>query len=79
MIGNYLSLILTGSFVLFILPVIYYVLLIGAILKMLRSQTNTVLLFFSFLALVPSPFTVVMGILTLIIWKLHRRTLTETL
>ena len=79
MIWQYLALIVTGSVVLFVLLVLYYVLLVRAILQMLRIQANTVLLFFSFLALVPSPFTVVMGIMSLIIWKLHKGTLPETL
>ena len=79
MIWQYLALIVTGSVVLLVLLVLYYVLLVRAILQMLRIQANMVLLFFSFLALVPSPFTVVMGILTLIIWKLHKGTLPETL
>ena len=79
MICQYLALIVTGSVVLLALLVLYYFLLVRAILQMLRTQTNTVLLFFSFLALVPSPFTLFMGIFILIIWKLHRRTLPETL
>ena len=79
MICQYLALIVTGSVVLLALLVLYYYLLVRAILQMMRSQTNTVLLFFSFLALVPSPFTLFMGIFILIIWKLHKKTLPETL
>ena len=78
-LGLNLTQIVIGTAVLSGLAVLYYVLLVRAILQMLRSQTNQVLLFFSFLALVPSPFTVVMGVLTLIIWRLYKRTLPETL
>lgn len=76
---HYLILIVIGAVVLLALLVLYYSLLVRAILQMLRSQTNTVLLFFSFLALVPSPFTLVIGIFIMIIWQLHKKTLPEAL
>jgi len=75
MLGCYLTLIVSGAVVLIALLVLYYSLLVRAILQMLGRETNTVLLFFSFLALVPVPFTLMMGIMVLIIWKLHKRTL----
>jgi len=79
MLGSYLTLIVSGAVVLLALLVLYYSLLVRAILQMLRRETNMILLFFSFLALIPSPFTLIMGILILVIWKLHKRTLPETL
>jgi len=79
MLGSYLTLIVSGAVVLLALLVLYYSLLVRAILQMLRSQTNTALLIFSFLALIPSPFTLIMGIFIMIIWQLHKRTLPETL
>ena len=75
MLESYLTLIVSGAVVLLALLVLYYSLLVKAILQMLGRETNSVLLFFSFLALVPSPFTIVAGILIMIIWKLHKRTL----
>lgn len=75
----YLILLVIGAIVLLGLLVLYYSLLVRAILQMLRTQTNTVLLIFSFLALIPSPFTLIMGIFILVIWKLHRKTLPEAL
>ncbi len=53
------------------LLVIYYVLLVRALLQMLRSETNQVLLVFGFLSLLPAPPVIVMGIMILIIWALH--------
>ncbi len=79
MLGSYLTLIVSGAVVLLALLVLYYSLLARAILQMMRRETNMVLLIFSFLALIPSPFTLIMGIFILVIWKLHRKTLPETL
>ncbi len=79
MLGSYLTLIVSGAVVLLALLVLYYSLLVRAILQMLGRETNMILLFFSFLALIPSPFTLIMGILILVIWKLHRKTLPEAL
>lgn len=79
MLSSYLSTIIIGSVVLLALLVLYYFLVMRGILQMLRTETNTVLLFFSFLALVPSPFTIGMGIFVILIWKLHKRTLPEAL
>lgn len=72
-----LTLVLIAVVVLAIL-ILYYVLLTRAILQMLRRDTNTVLLIFSFLALLPVPPTLIMGVLVMIIWKLHKKTLSES-
>ncbi len=79
MLWNSLTLLVIGVVVLLGLLVLYYSLLVRTILQMLRTQTNTVLLIFSFLALIPSPFTLFIGILILVIWKLHKKTLPEAL
>ncbi|HUU28365.1 MAG TPA: hypothetical protein VM123_11175 [archaeon] len=63
------------SIVLFVLLVLYYVFLARTILQMLRSEVNTVLLVFAFSSLLCIPPTVIMGILVMIIWKLHKKTL----
>ncbi len=55
-----------------VLVIIYYVYLVRAILQMLVRDTNSVLLTFSFIALLPTPPTAILGILVLIIWKRHR-------
>jgi hypothetical protein len=52
---------------------VLYLWLVGrAILAMLRSGVSGVLLTFAFLALVPLPVLVVMGIAVLFIWHFHR-------
>ena len=53
--------------------VVYLVLMVRAILEMLRSDVNGVLLAFDFLALIAVPSTLVLGIMILIIWNYHKR------
>ena len=53
--------------------IVYLVLLIRAIIDMLRYDVHGVLLTFAFLALVPFPLILVMGIMVLIIWHYHKR------
>jgi len=55
------------------LVVFYLVLMVRAIIDMLRHDVNGVLLTFAFLALIPVPFIVIMGIMVLIIWRYHKR------
>ena len=59
------------------LLILYYVLLVRATLEMLRRDANKVLLAFSFLALVPAPPFLILGILIIIIWNIHKKTLPE--
>ena len=53
--------------------VVYLVLIVRAIIDMLRYDVHGVLLTFAFLALVPFPLILVMGIMVLIIWHYHKR------
>ena len=53
--------------------VVYLVLITRAIIDMLRYDVHGVLLTFAFLALIPLPVTVVMGIMVLIIWHYHKK------
>ena len=62
-----IALVLLGALVL------YLVLMVRAVIDMLRYDTHSVLLTFAFLALVPLPPIVVMGIMVLIIWHFHKR------
>ena len=55
--------------------VVYYIFLVRAILGMLRLSVSPVLLTFSFISLLPLPPMVILGILILIIWRFHKRTL----
>ena len=53
--------------------ILYLVLMVRAVIDMLRHDTHGVLLAFAFVALIPLPPTVVMGIMILIIWHYHKR------
>jgi len=53
--------------------VVYYVFMVRAILQMLAAKPNQVLLIFAFLALFPIPPAVIMGIVVMIIWSIHRK------
>lgn len=55
------------------LIILYYVLLVRTILQMLHREINTVLLVFAFLSLLFTPPTLIMGIMVLIIWQLHKK------
>ncbi len=74
---NWLTLTGVGIHML-VLLVIYYVLLVRAVLDMLRRKANTVLLVFAMLALIPLPPFIILGVLVLIIWTLYGRTGAET-
>jgi len=47
--------------------------MVRAVIDMLRCDTHGVLLTFAFVALIPFPPIVVMGIMVLIIWHYHKR------
>ena len=53
--------------------VVYLVLMVRAIIDMLRYDVHGVLLTFAFLALIPFPPIMVMGIMVLIIWHYYKR------
>lgn len=60
------------------LLVLYYVFLVRAVLEMLRSKVNPILLTFGFLSLLILPPTLLLGIPVLIIWYFHKRDLPST-
>jgi len=53
--------------------VVYLVLMVRAIIDMLRYDVQAVLLTFAFLALIPFPLILVMGIAILVIWHYHKQ------
>ncbi len=59
--------------VLIVALVVYLVLIVRAIIDMLRYDVHGVLLTFAFLALIPFPLILLMGIMVLIIWHYHKR------
>ncbi len=54
------------------IALVYYVFLVKAIKEMLKVKANSVLLAFAFIALIPFPFTFILGIFILIIWRQHK-------
>ncbi len=77
MADNWLA--FTGAGILMlVLLVIYYVLLVRAVLDMLRRKANTALLVFAMLGLIPLPPLIILGVLMIIIWTLHERTGAKT-
>ena len=77
MIGNIpFAVIIVLILVLLGLIVLYYVLLVRSILDMLRRDIEQrTLLTFAFLSLIFSPFTLIMGINVIIIWAIHKKSL----
>ena len=59
--------------VLITLVVVYLVFMVRAVIDMLRYDVHGVLLTFAFLALIPFPLILVMGVMVLIIWHYHKR------
>ena len=63
---------------LLIIPVVVYlVLMVRAVIDMLRYDVHGVLLTFAFLALIPFPLILIMGIMVLIIWHYHKKDILE--
>lgn|GEM_PF-1019221 len=59
--------------VLITLVVVYLVFMVRAVIDMLRYDVHGVLLTFAFLALIPFPLILVMGVMILIIWHYHKK------
>ena len=57
------------------LLVLYFVLLIRALLGMLRLGAHSVVIVFTYLSLVPFPLFLILGIMNLIIWKYYKKDL----
>ena len=53
--------------------IVYLVLMIRAIIDMLRHDVHAVLLTFAFVALIPFPLILIIGIAILIIWHYHKQ------
>ena len=57
------------------LLIIYYVLLIRALIEMIRLDAPTVVVVFTYISLIPFPLLLILGILNLIIWYFVRKDL----
>ena len=71
--GNNLVVIIPILLVLIGLLILYYVLIVKAIIQMLQYKVSTVLLTFGFLSLIPFPIILVLGVMILIIWHHHKK------
>ena len=72
-----LSVLIPVLLLLIILVVVYLVLMVRAVIDMLRYDVHGVLLTFAFLALIPFPLILIMGIMVLIIWHYHKKDILE--
>ncbi len=70
MTDNWLAFTGAGILIL-VLLVIYYILLVRAVLDMPHQKANTALLIFAMLGLIPLPPLIILGVLMIIIWTLH--------
>ena len=68
-----LSVLIPILLLLIALVVVYLVLMVRAVIEMLRYDVHGVLLTFAFLALIPFPLILIMGIMVLIIWHYHKK------
>ncbi len=68
-----LTVVITLLIVLIAIVVVYLVFMVRAVIDMLRHDVHGVLLTFAFLALIPVPPILVMGLMILIIWHYHKR------
>ena len=72
-----LSVLIPILLLLVMLVVVYLVLMVRAVIDMLRYDVHGVLLTFAFLALIPFPLILIMGIMVLIIWHYHKKDILE--
>jgi len=68
-----LSVLIPILLLLIALVAVYLVLMVRAVIDMLRYDVHGVLLTFAFLALIPFPLILIMGIMVLIIWHYHKK------
>ena len=61
--------------VILVILIIYYVLLVRALLEMMRLNAPGVMIVFTYISLIPFPPLLILGILNLIIWHLVRKDL----
>ena len=72
-----LSVLIPILLLLIALVIVYLVLMVRAVIDMLRYDVHGVLLTFAFLALIPFPLILIMGIMVLIIWHYHKKDILE--
>jgi hypothetical protein len=68
-----LDVLITILLALIVLVIVYLVFMVRAVIEMLRYDVHGVLLTFAFLALIPLPPILIMGVMVLIIWHYHKK------
>ena len=53
--------------------IVYYILLVRALVEMIRLDAPGVVIVFTYISLIPFPLLLILGILNLIIWHLIRK------
>ena len=72
-IAEYSDVLITILVIFVLLVIVYLVFMVRAVIDMLRYDVHGVLLTFAFLALIPVPPILVMGVMVLIIWHYHKK------
>ena len=72
-LAEYSDVLITILVLFVILVIVYLVFIVRAVIDMLRYDVHGVLLTFAFLALIPLPPILVMGVMVLIIWHYHKK------
>ncbi len=72
-IASNLSIVIPILLALVVALIVYFILLVRAVIDMLRYDVHGVLLTFAFLSLIPFPPILIMGIMILIVWRSHKR------
>ena len=57
------------------LLIVYYVLLVRALVEMIRVNAPLVIIVFTYISLIPLPPLLILGVLNLIIWRMVRKDL----
>ncbi len=57
------------------LLIVYYVLLVRALVEMIRVNAPLVIILFTYISLIPLPPLLILGVLNLIIWRTVRKDL----
>lgn len=72
-IADNLDVIIPILLVLITLVVVYLVFMVRTVIEMLRYDVHGVLLTFAFIALIPLPPILVLGIMIMIVWYYHKK------
>ncbi len=60
------------------LLILYFVLLVRALVEMIRLEAPAVVIVFTYISLIPFPLLLILGILNLIIWHFVRKDMMAT-